>query len=107
LTEIYLARSTNEVQDPNLILKSLSLTKQDFDEQLDILKGLSIEHFYIILENGEDEVEKWLVDYSTHNEEIEQALHSISGDLRKLENELFDIEIRYEINVAPITNYIK
>ena len=45
LTQIDLARSTNEVQDPNLILKSLSLTKQDFDEQLDILKGLSLEKF--------------------------------------------------------------
>jgi hypothetical protein len=107
LTQIDLAGSTNEVQDPNLILKSLSLTKQAFDEQLDILKGLSLEKFYDILEYGEDEVENWLVDYSTHNEEIEQALHSISVDLRKLENELFDIEIRDEINVAPMRSYIE
>ena len=107
LTEIYLARSTNEVQDPNLILKSLSLTKQAFDEQLDILKGLSLEKFYDILEYGVDELENWIVDYSTHNEEIEQALHSISVDLRKLENEIFNIEIRDEINVAPMRSYIE
>jgi hypothetical protein len=106
LTQIDLTGSTNEVQDPNLILKSLSLTKQDSDEQLDILKGLSLEKFYGILEYGEDEVESWLVDYSTHNEEIEQALHSISVDLRKLENDLFDIEIQDEINVPPMRSYI-
>jgi hypothetical protein len=71
LTQIDLAGSTNEVQDPNLILKSLSLTKQAFDEQLDILKGLSLEKFYDILEYGEDDIENWLVDYLAHNEEIE------------------------------------
>ena len=40
LTEIDLTRSTNEVQDPKLILNSLFLTKQDFDEQVDTFKGL-------------------------------------------------------------------
>jgi hypothetical protein len=83
------------------------LTKQAFDEQLDILKGLFLEKFYDILEYGEDEVENWLVDYSTHNEEIEQALHSIFVDLRKLENDLFDIEIHNEINMAPMRSYIE
>jgi hypothetical protein len=28
-------------------------------------------------------------------------------DLRKLENDLYDIEIRDEINMAPMRNYIK
>jgi hypothetical protein len=83
------------------------LTKKAFDEKLDILKGLSLEKFYDILEYGVYEVENWLVDYSAHNEEIEQALHSISMDLRKLENELFDIEIRDEINVPPMRSYIE
>jgi hypothetical protein len=45
LIQIDLAGSTNKVQDPNLILKSLSMTKKAFDEQLDILKGLSFECF--------------------------------------------------------------
>jgi hypothetical protein len=39
--------------------------------------------------------------------EFTQALHSISMDLRKLENELFDIEIQDEINVAPMRSYIE
>jgi hypothetical protein len=47
------------------------------------------------------------MDYSTHNEEIEQSLHSISMDLRKLENDLFDIEVWDEINVAPMRIYIE
>ena len=49
LVQIDLAGSTNEVQDPNLILKSLSITKESFHEQLDILKGLSFEKFYGIV----------------------------------------------------------
>jgi hypothetical protein len=107
LIEIDLARSTNEVQDPNLILNSLSLCKQAFNEQVDILKGLSLENFYDILEYGQDDVDNWLVDYSTHNEEIEHALHSISIDLRKLENELLNIKIYDEINVPPMRSYIE
>jgi hypothetical protein len=41
----------------------LFLTKQAFDEQVEIFRGLSFEKFYGILEYGEDDVEKWLVDY--------------------------------------------
>jgi hypothetical protein len=63
ITEIDLVGSTNEVEDPKLILNSLFLSKQAFDEQVEIFKGLSFEKFYAILEYGEDDVEKWLVDY--------------------------------------------
>ena len=87
LTEIDLARRTNEVQDPNLIINSLPLTKKAFDEQVDIFKGLSLEKFYNILEYGEDDVDNWLVDYSLQNEEIDQALRNLSIDPRELEKE--------------------
>jgi hypothetical protein len=107
LFEIDLAGSTNEVQDPNLILNSLSLTKKEFNEEFDILKGLSLEKFYDILEYGQDYVDNWLVDYSAQNEEIEQDMHSISIDLRKLENNIFTIKIWDEINVAPMRRYIE
>jgi hypothetical protein len=107
LIQIDLARSTNEVQDPNLILKFLSMIKEAFDEQLDILKGFSFEKFYDILEYHVDELESWLLDYLAHNEEIEQSMHSISMDLRKLENDLFDIEIQDEINMASMRIYIE
>ena len=107
MAQIDLAGSTNEVQDPNLILKSLSMTNEAFDEQLDILKGFSLEKIYGILEYRVDELENWVLDYAAHNEEIEQALHSISMDLRKLENDLLDIEIQDEINVAPMRSYIE
>jgi hypothetical protein len=102
-----LAGTTNEVQDPNLILKSLSITKEAFQEQVDILKGLSFEKFYDILGHRLDEHERWVLDYVAHNEEIEQSLHSISMDLRKLENDLYNIEIRDEINMAPMKIYIE
>ena len=102
-----LVGTTNEVQDPNLILKSLSVTKEAFQEQVDILKGLSFKKFYGILEHRLDEHERWVLDYASHNEEIEQSLHSISMDLRKLENDLYDIEIWDEINLPPMKSYIE
>jgi hypothetical protein len=49
LTKIDRAGGTNEVHDPKLILNSIFLTKQQFDEQFEIFKGLSIEIFYGIL----------------------------------------------------------
>jgi hypothetical protein len=90
-----------------LILNSLFLTKQAFDEHVEIFKGLSFEKFYGILEYGEVDVGNWLVDYSIQNQDIEEALCNISIDLRNLENELFDIKIRHEINVAPMRSYIE
>jgi hypothetical protein len=107
LTKIDLAGRTNEVQDPNLIVNSLPLTKQAFDKQVDIFKALSLEKFYNILEYGEDDVDNWLVDYSVQNEEIDQALRNLSIDLRELEKELFNIKIWNEINVAPLRSYIE
>ena len=92
-TEIDLARGTNEVQDPKLILSSMFLTKQQFDKQVDIFKGLSIEKFYGILEYDEDTIDNWLVDYSVKNKDIEEELHNISLDLRYMEGELFNIKI--------------
>jgi hypothetical protein len=107
LTEIDLAGSINEVQDPKLILSSLFLTKQEFYEQVEIFKGLSFEKFYDILEYGEDDVENWLVHYSIKNQDIEEALRNIYIDLKDLEGELFNIKIRHEINVAPLRSYSK
>jgi hypothetical protein len=102
-----LARSTNKVQDPKLILNSLFLTKQQFDEKVDIFKGLSIENFYGIIEYDDDSIDNWLVDYSVKNQDIEEALHGISIDLRDLEGELFDIKSWHEINVKPMKIYIE
>jgi hypothetical protein len=102
-----LARRTNEFQNPKLILNFLFLKKQQFDEKVDIFKGFSFEKFYDILEYDEDDVDNCLVDYSMKNQNIEEALHGISIDLRDLEGDLFKIKIRHEINVAPIKSYIE
>jgi hypothetical protein len=83
------------------------LTKQQFDEQVEIFEGLSNENFYSILEYNEEEIDNWLVDYSVKNQDIEEAIHGIFLDLRDLEGELFNIKIRHEINVAPMKNYIE
>jgi hypothetical protein len=107
LSEIDLVGSTNEVQDPKLILNLLFLTKKAFDEQVDIFKGLSFEKIYAILEYNEDDVENWLFDYSMKNQDIEEALRIISIDIRDLEGFRFNVKIQHEINKAPMRSYIK
>jgi hypothetical protein len=107
LARIILAGRTNDFQDPNLIINSLPLTKQDFDKHADIFKELFLEKFYSILEYGQDDVDNWLVDYSVQNEEIDQALHNLSIDFKELEKEIFNIKIQNEINIAPMRSYIE
>jgi uncharacterized protein YeeX (DUF496 family) len=80
----------------------LFLTKQAFDEQVEIFKGLYFEKFCNILEYDEDDVDKWLVDYSLKNQEIEEDLRNLSIDLRELESDIFNIKIRHVINMAPM-----
>jgi hypothetical protein len=62
LMEIDLVGSNHKVQDPKLILNLIFLTKQQFEEQVDIFKGLFIENFYGILEYDEDDIDNWLVE---------------------------------------------
>jgi hypothetical protein len=83
------------------------LTKQEFDEQVDIFKGLSVEKFYGILEYNEDNIDNWIVDYSMKNQGIKEEIHGIYLYLRYLEDELFNIKIHHEINIAPMKNYIE
>jgi hypothetical protein len=83
------------------------MTKQQFDEHVEILKGLSAKKFNSVIEYGEEEIDNWLIDYSIKNQDIEESIHGISHDLRNLEGELFNIKIRHEINVVPMKNYIE
>jgi hypothetical protein len=85
----------------------LFLTKKSFDDQVEIYKRLSFENFYGILEYGEDGVKNHLVYYSIKNQDIEEALHNLSIDLRDMESEFFNIKIRQEINMAPMGSYIE
>jgi hypothetical protein len=104
LMEIDLAGSTDEVQDPKLILNSMFMTKHQFFEEVEILKGLSTGKFYGIVEYNEEEINNWLVDYFMKNQDIEEEIHEIYHDLRDLEDELFNIKIKDEINVSPMNN---
>jgi hypothetical protein len=85
----------------------LFLTKQAFDDQVEIYKRMSFENFYGNLEYGEDDVKKWLVHYSIKNQDIQETLHNLFIDLRDLETEFFNIKILHEINVAPTRSYIE
>ena len=40
------------------------MTREQFDEHVEILKGLSTEKFNGIIEYGKEEIDNWMVDYS-------------------------------------------
>jgi hypothetical protein len=44
---------------------------------VEILKRLSAEQFNSIIENNENEIEDWLVNYANKNEDIEDMLRQI------------------------------
>jgi hypothetical protein len=46
------------------------LTKQQFDKQVEIFKGLLAEIFYNTLEYDDEEIDNWLVYYSVKNQYI-------------------------------------
>jgi hypothetical protein len=107
LIEIDLVGTTREVQDPKLILNSIFMTSYQFEECVEILKGLFAEKFNIIIDYNENEVKSWLVGYANKNEDIEDTFRQLSYELREFEVILFDIKIRQEINVPPMKEYIE
>jgi hypothetical protein len=107
LSNIDLVGKTNDFQDPLLIANSLPLTTKEFDKQVAMLKTFSLENFYNIFQFDQTHVHDWLVKYAVQNEEIHQALSNLSINFQELENDLFNIKIRNEINVAPMRVYIE
>jgi hypothetical protein len=107
LIELDLAGSIGDVDDPCLILNSILMSKEQFEEKLDSLKTATAEKFNNLTEYSETKVESWLVSYVNKNEDIEDTLHQLSMDFKDLENLLFDIKVRQEIIVAPMRDYIE
>jgi hypothetical protein len=59
LTKIDLAGNTRELQYPCLIMNSTFLTRDKFEEHMEILKNNSAEKFNSIKEYNEDEIDNW------------------------------------------------
>jgi hypothetical protein len=70
-----------------------------------MFKTLSLQTFYNSLQFDQAHVHDWLVNYAIQNEEIHQALYNLSIDLWELENDIFNIKIQNEINIAPMRGY--
>jgi hypothetical protein len=58
-----LAETIGEAQDPKLISNNILLTRKQFEEHVEILKGISTEKFNSMTEYMEQEIESWLVEY--------------------------------------------
>jgi hypothetical protein len=84
LVELDLAGTTGEVQDPKLISNSILMTRKQFEEHVEILKGISTKKFNSMTEYTEQEIESWLVEYVNKNEDIEVTLQQLSIDLENL-----------------------
>jgi hypothetical protein len=41
------------------------------------------------------------------NDEVDDTLHQLGMDLREMENEMFEINTKHEIMVAPMREYIE
>jgi hypothetical protein len=85
-----LAGTTGEVQDPKLILNNILLARQQFEEHVEILKGISTKKFNPMTEYIEKEIESWLMEYVNKNEDIEITLQQLSIDNRELESTMLD-----------------
>jgi hypothetical protein len=105
--ELKQVRLTEDVENPHLIMNSILLTKEQMEENFDSLNIASAVKFNNLTEYSETEVENWLVCYVNKNDDIEDTLHQLSMDFKDLENSSFDIEVRQEISVAPIREYIE
>jgi hypothetical protein len=99
--------TTIEVSDPKLIANSMLLTRQQFEEHVETLKILLTEKFEIMVEYNNDDIDSWLVEYTNRGEDIDTTLQNLSINFREIENELFNIKGKQEVNVAPIREYIE
>jgi hypothetical protein len=70
-----LAGTNGEIEDPKFILNSIFISKEQFEEKLELLKSASAKKFNSLNKYSELEVESWLVSYVNKNEEIKYALH--------------------------------
>jgi hypothetical protein len=77
LIDLDLVGTTGEVDDTKIILNSVFMTKEHFEEKLESLKYASTERFNGLTEYSEFEVESWLVNYVNKNEDIEEKLHQV------------------------------
>jgi len=102
-----LAGTTGEVQDPKLISNNILSTRQQFEENVEILKGISTKKFNSMTEYTKQEIEIWLVEYANKNEDIEITLQQLSIDYRELESTMLDIIVKQEVIVAPMREYIE
>jgi hypothetical protein len=98
---------TKELDNPNLLMDTILMSKEKLLDQLEALKVAWASEFTDSIEFSEDEVERWLVRYINKNDDIEDTLHQLSIDLREMENELFEIKTKHEIMVAPMREYIE
>jgi len=107
LIELDLDGTTREVQDPKLILNYMLMTREHFEQHLDILKVVSTKKFNSLTEYTKQEVESWLVNYVNKNEDIEDTLCQLSIEFKDIEIIVFDIRVGKEIIVGTMREYIE
>jgi hypothetical protein len=92
---------TKELEGPHLIMDSIFLTKDQLQEQLEVLKTSWDNEFENLTKFSQEEVEKWLVHYVKKNEDQADTIHQLGFELKYIEDEPFDLKIKHELMVSP------
>jgi len=93
ILDLDIVGTTIEVSNPKYLSKSMLVTQQDFEDQIEELKGTLAEKFDNMMEFTHDGIDSWLAEYTNKNEDIENILQNLFVDLREIENELFNVKI--------------
>jgi hypothetical protein len=107
IIDLDIASTTIEVPDPSLILNSMIMSREKFEEQVENLNKSSTNKFDSVIEYTYNDIDNWLVEYTNKNEDIETILKNLSIDHREIESELLNIKVNQEVIVSPLREYIQ
>ena len=102
-----MAGTTIEVPYHKYLSNFMLMTRKHFEEQIEELKRRLAEKFDNMIESTHDDIDNQLVKYTNKNEDIENILQKLSIDLREIEKELFNVQIKQEVIVSPLRDFIK
>jgi hypothetical protein len=107
ILDLDIAGTTIEVSEPKYLSNSMLMTGHDFEEKIERLKRTSTKKFDNMIEFTHDDIDNWLVKYTNKNEDIENVLQNLSIILREIEKELFNINIKQEVTIAHLRDFIQ
>ena len=95
-----------ELGGPTLIRDSTLISPDELQVELSKLKDKWAREFNNMSYFFEDSMGTWTVDYVNLNNNIFVTIDEACDDLIEVEKEIFEMEIKKEITVAPLQDFI-